>query len=173
MTERYDTDATISPCGLYRYELKRRWGQGPAAIFIMLNPSTADAEKDDATIRRCVSFAKREGCGGLTVLNLFAFRATKPEALKAAADPVGPSNDEWIAHVVGGAVWTGSPVIAAWGAHGSDLGRDVAVAELVRRRLMAPMLCLGVTKAGAPSHPLYLAADAPLVRWPTEPELAR
>src|SRR5689334_20041621 len=70
--------AVLSPCGLYRYRLTRRWGDGPALLFVMLNPSTADATEDDPTIRRCTGFAKREGMPAIEVVNLFAWRATDP-----------------------------------------------------------------------------------------------
>src|SRR5690349_21188818 len=83
--------------GAYRYRLDRWWDRAlPPLIYIMLNPSTADAERDDATIRVCMGRAKNEGCGGIVVVNLFAYRATKPEDMKRAADPVGPNNDWYI-----------------------------------------------------------------------------
>lgn len=151
-----DATAVISRCGLYRYHLTRKWGRGPYALLIMLNPSTADAMQDDPTIRRCISFAKREGCGALVVVNLFAFRSPSPADMKAADDPVGPENDRYIRSAVAGAK---GPIIAAWGAHGSYRGRDKAVRALVD----APMVCLGLTKAGAPRHPLYVRGDAPLI----------
>lgn len=147
--------AIISECGRYRYQLTRQWGSGPCCLFVMLNPSTADAAEDDPTIRRCVSFAKREGCGWLAVLNLFAFRATKPAGMRAAADPVGPRNNGYLEaarDLVDG------PMIAAWGAHGSFMDRDQVVRAVFGNRL----LCLNVTKGGQPGHPLYVPADTPL-----------
>ena len=94
--------AVLSPCGAYRYLLTRRFGPGKKlATFVMLNPSTADAERDDATIRKCVGFARSWGCAGLQVVNLFAFRATDPTDLRMADDPVGPENDVWL----GRAIW--------------------------------------------------------------------
>lgn len=149
--------AVISPCGAYRYTLTRTWGPGKMAVFVMLNPSTADARQDDPTIRRCRGFARREGCGGLVVVNLFAFRATSPADMKAARDPVGPQNDATLIRVLDDA---DGPIIAAWGAHGSYRGRDREVAGLID----APWMCLGLTKAGAPRHPLYVKGDAPLIR---------
>src|SRR5262249_40146014 len=89
--------AVFSTDGRYRYLLTRRVGPGrKSATFIMLNPSTADATADDPTIRKCIGFARRWRCGVLRVVNLFAFRATDPDVLKAAADPVGPENRRWI-----------------------------------------------------------------------------
>lgn len=150
------SDASISACGMYRYRLWRLLGTGPDCVFVMLNPSTADATQDDPTIRRCVSFARREGCGSLTVVNLFAFRATSPADMKSASDPIGPKNDEHLINVITGAT---GPVIAAWGAHGSFLGRD----HIVRGLTNISMLCLGFTKDGSPRHPLYVNREAPLL----------
>src|SRR4051812_49823510 len=91
-----EDNAVISACGAYRYVLTRQVGGGVRrATFIMLNPSTADASNDDPTIRRCIGFAQRWGCGQLAVLNLFAYRATDPADLKRASEPVGPENREW------------------------------------------------------------------------------
>lgn len=152
--------ATISEDGRYRYLLKRRWSDGPIATFIMLNPSTADAEQDDPTIRRCIGFAKREGCGALTVVNLMAFRATNPKELLGAIDPVGPDNRGYLVP----AIRKGAPVIAAWGAHEAAIGRDAVVREIAEA-LGKPLVCLGKTKSGAPRHPLYVKAIAPLVAF--------
>src|SRR4029079_19593153 len=117
-------DAVMSPCGRYRYRLTRVWDESrPAVCWVMLNPSTADAVKDDPTIRRGSSFSWSWGAGGLVVVNLFAFRATNPADLLDAPDPVGPEND---AHVRDAAKGAGL-VMAAWGVHGSGLGRNAAV----------------------------------------------
>lgn len=142
----------------YRYTLERHWGDAKPAVFVMLNPSTADALTDDPTIRRCVSFAKREGCGGLIVVNLFALRATDPKALYAHPDPVGPENDS----IVYEAHYQGSPVIAAWGVHGGFNGRDKRVLWLLE---YCDLMVLGLTKDGHPRHPLYVPGDAPLTCW--------
>lgn len=150
------SSAVISDCGQYRYLLGRRWGDGPSCVFIMLNPSTADAEQDDRTIGRCREFAKREGCGGLIVVNLFAFRATKPEAMLSAADPVGPENDAYIA---GALAIPDRPVIAGWGAWKGAAKRG---AEIVRQ-YPGRLRCLEVTKDGHPKHPLYVKGDRPLL----------
>jgi len=143
--------ATISPCGLYRYELWRIWSMLPAVMFIMLNPSTADGSKDDATIRKCMAYARRWGYGSLCVANLFAYRATDPRDMKAAEDPVGPDNDETLRSLAAGA----GLIVAAWGAHGSYQGRDAVVLAMLPK-----VWCLHQTKSGAPGHPLYLPGDA-------------
>lgn len=144
--------ANISECGNYRYTLYREWGDGPMAMFVGLNPSTADAELDDPTIRRCVGFAHRFGCDSLGMLNLFAYRATNPRELTKVGDPVGPDNDRWLRDFG----ITAQIRIAAWGAF--PVGkRAVEVLEMLPQ-----VLCLGKTKSGAPRHPLYLRKDAPL-----------
>ena len=158
--------ATLSACGLYRYTLDRDWAVGPRAIWIMHNPSTADANVDDPTIRRVRSFTEREGCGGFTVVNLYAWRATNPRELRAVADPVGPDNDRHIAAAVRAA---SGPVIAAWGAIQS--WQRIRVARLLQGPLArAELRCIGEpTKANHPRHPLYLPGNAPLQHWPWAP----
>lgn len=151
-------DAVISSCGQYRYRLSRTWDhQTLPLVWMMLNPSTADAEIDDPTIRRCMGFARREGAGGIEVLNLFALRATDPKALREADNPIGPDNDEWIREVL----HPHSRVVAAWGQHGKYLGRDFAVLRNLRESGIR-IKCLG----DKPKHPLYIRADQPLVELP-------
>ncbi|MDJ0467039.1 DUF1643 domain-containing protein [Streptomyces sp. H27-C3] len=154
--------AVLSADRTHRYLLTRIWDrQRPPLAFVMLNPSTADAHADDRTIGRCTSFARREGAGGLLVVNLFALRAKKPRpALTEAADPVGPYNDSFIHH----AVQACETVVVAWGSHGviNDRGRQVA------DRLWDQgigMRCLGTTGSGQPLHPLYLHGTTPLVPY--------
>lgn len=156
-------DALISEDGLYRYWLSRTWDLGGYSLpFIMLNPSVADAEIDDPTIRRCVSFAKRESYGGIIVFNLFALRATQPTEMLRAADPVGPENDATLVEAFEYANRTGKKVVAAWGVHGIYKGRGAEVAERATRAGVN-LVCLGTTKDGHPKHPLYIASDQPLV----------
>lgn len=142
---RLESGATFDCTGVFRYRLWRRWDDGPSVCFIMLNPSTADAERDDPTIRRCIRFARDWGYGGLDVVNLFAYRATDPRALRSVADPVGPLNGRAIAEAVEGATLT----IAAWGAWPAGTPP-----------LSAPLYCLGMNRDGSPKHPLYIRADA-------------
>lgn len=152
------SDATLSPCGLYRYTLTREWGSGPRMLFVMLNPSTADADKDDPTIRRCIAFAKREGCGSLEVVNLHAYRTPDPRMLWSAqaigVDIIGPNNR---GHILD-ARRRADIVVCAWGANPVDKQYAAAVS-------FAPVWCLGTTKDGSPRHPLFVRADAPLVWW--------
>jgi hypothetical protein len=143
----------ISACGKYRYHLSRTIGDGGGrhATFIMLNPSTADAEIDDPTIRKCVGFATRWDCRDLQVVNLFAYRTTRPAELGSAPDPVGPINQEYIRRTV---AMANGPIICAWGAHGGYLRQNETVLSWIGG-LCVPM-CLGVTKQGHPRHPLYV-----------------
>ena len=115
----------------------------------MLNPSTADAEKFDPTVRRCFGFACDWGFGSMEVVNLFAFRSTYPEQLKKVSDPVGPENDVIILK----AVKESDLVVAAWGIHGRLHGRDLKVQRLIEG--IKDLHCIGTTKAGAPLHPLH------------------
>lgn len=147
-----------STARMYRYLLTRIWD--PAArpvVFVMLNPSTADALEDDPTIRRCTAFARRERAGGLVVVNLFGLRSTDPRALLHHPDPVGRHNDAFVRQATDMA----DTVVCAWGAAGvtGDRGREVARA-LAARRL--PLWCLGRTSTGQPRHPLYLPKNAVL-----------
>ena len=78
--------ATFSRCGRYRYSLWRRWEEdAPYVLWICLNPSTADAEEDDPTLRRCMGFAQDWGYGASYTANLFAWRATKPQDMMKAS----------------------------------------------------------------------------------------
>jgi hypothetical protein len=155
--------AIISPCGQYRYALTRaaecRRPTKRAALFVMLNPSTADAEKDDPTIRRCRAFAKLWGCDGLTVANLYALRATDPKALWAHSDPVGIDNDRHLALLVE----SHSEIVCAWGTNAREDRIAVAVERM--QQAGARLMCLGMTKSGAPRHPLYVAGNQPLIEW--------
>ena len=117
--------AIISSCQRYRYTLTRTVGCAAKVVtFIMLNPSTADAREDDPTIRRCKGFARSLAAGKLIVVNLFAFRATKPKVLLAEKEPVGPENNDHIRCAAEEAHNSGGMVIAAWGAHGGHRDRD-------------------------------------------------
>lgn len=138
--------ATFSRDRRYRYRLWRRWDRArPVVVFVMLNPSTADARHDDPTIRRCIGFARRWGYGGIEVVNLFGYRATDPRALRIVRDPVGPGNWRHIRR----ALRQAALVILAWGAH----------AHGDRLTRVARAQCLGLTRAGQPRHPLYLRRD--------------
>ena len=96
----------------FRYSLERTWNSDiDRVLFIMLNPRTADANVDDATIRRCISFAARWGKGGIVVGNLFTLRSTDPKGLFRHRDPVGPENDGHLERPAGEC----ETVVAGWG----------------------------------------------------------
>lgn len=151
-----ETFANFSPDRTYRYALGRRFSMlsDRLLVFIGLNPSTANENQDDPTIRRCVGFAKREGCGGIVMLNLFAYISSDPAEMMRQSDPVGPDNDRIIKSFDG----LGHTFVACWG-HWDFADRSAAVMKLISQ----PMFCLGVTKDGKPKHPLYLPADARLI----------
>lgn len=155
-------DATLSGCGKYRYRLTRFWGPEHALPFVMLNPSTADASIDDPTIRRCVGFARREGAGGIIVVNLYGLRATDPDELRKVADPFGPDNRVNI-HALGKwAFLAGMPIVCAWGTKGWLKSANKDTTHLLKST-GASLVCLGTTKDGAPKHPLYIKSNQPLV----------
>jgi len=142
-----EKDAKFSDCNAYRYALWRIWDKtAPFAMFVGLNPSTADAVNDDPTIRRCIGYAKNWDYGGLCMVNLFAYKATKPEDMKRAKDPIGPENDYWITSLSKNA----GIIVGGWGNHGDFQNR----ADQVISRL-PNMKCLNQNKNGSPSHPLY------------------
>lgn len=153
-----ERDARLSNCGRYRYFLRRTWDHGkPRVLFVMLNPSTADAEIDDATIRSCVRLSRNLGYGSFEVVNLYALRATDPAELQIADDPVGPDNDVAIASALGRC----DLAICAWGANQMAENRAASVRSLLRTHRPA-IFCLGKTKAGAPKHPLYIKTGTTL-----------
>lgn len=153
--------AVISGCGQFRYYLTRHWSSAPGLVFVMLNPSTADADVDDATIRRCAGFAVAEGFGGIEVVNLFAYRATDPKDLKSAGYQVGPGNDRWIELAAISARDGGGALCVAWGANAAGLGRPQAVLTLLAKTGVA-IQCLRVTRGGHPQHPLMLSSSCRL-----------
>lgn len=166
--------AMITPDGRYRYALARTWDQSrDALVFVMLNPSTADALVDDPTIRRCRGFAKREGAGGIIVLNLFGYRATDPRDLtRPNVEPVGPQNGQALTELLTILAHPGRPgrIVCGWGVPPNrDLAELTALrAEWLHRRatyLGVQLYALGVTRDGHPRHPLYLPGDAPLTPW--------
>ncbi len=143
--------AVFSPCRRWRYELWRQWSSDPFCMFIGLNPSTADENLDDPTVRRCIRYARDWGYGALCMTNIFAWRDTDPKKMKAQADPIGKENNHTLSYRAGQA----GIVIAAWGTHGAHLGRHDAV-----RELLPQLHALKITKDGFPNHPLYLPLDA-------------
>ncbi|MFQ3616982.1 MAG: DUF1643 domain-containing protein [Cyanobacteriota bacterium] len=151
--------AMFDPSGRYRYTLWRVWEvAAPRVAFVMLNPSTADADRNDPTIRRCIGLAKAWGCGGLEVVNLFAYRATRPQDLRQADNPVGKAGDRPLLT----AAKRADQIILAWGNWGSLYERDRAVLALLSDY---PLYCLGRTQRQQPCHPLYVPRETVPIRY--------
>lgn len=147
--------AIISDCGTFRYQLHRRWSEANdkgLVLWVMLNPSTADAERDDPTIRRCIGFSKAWGYCGLMVGNVYALRSTDPKNLWKAADPIGPENDRHLNDMAARA----SLIMLAWGNNARPV-RAAAVVHLLRQ--WSDVHCLGISNIRAPKHPLYIRGD--------------
>jgi hypothetical protein len=155
------SEAVYSPCERYRYALTRVWDAGGGKVlFVMLNPSTATEVQNDPTVERCERRARALGFGAFRVCNIFAWRATDPRDMRAAADPVGPAND---AAILEGADWADA-VVCAWGTHGAHLDRGPAVEHLLRATGQ-PLAHLGLSKAGHPKHPLYIGYSVQPEVW--------
>lgn len=155
------SEAVYSDCETYRYRLTRVWQpEGQRALFIMLNPSTATELQNDPTVERCERRARTLGFGAFRVLNIFAYRATDPRDMRAAADPVGPDND---ASMYDSLPWA-DQIICAWGTHGAHLGRGPEV-EAALRETGLPLFHLGLSKGGHPKHPLYIGYAVQPSAW--------
>lgn len=156
--------ATFSEDRAYRYQLARMWSDGGrVAVWVMLNPSTADAFVLDPTLRRCKGFAQAWGCDGMVIVNLFALRATNPKVMLSHPNPVGLHNDWTITATL--MAYPGATWVAGWGPTGRHLDRGQAVASLLQRAGVQ-LHAVKVTKDGHPGHPLYVRGDAALVPWP-------
>lgn len=155
MSFQYDKGALIEK--VFRYHLWRVWdARKPCILFIMLNPSTAGADLDDNTIRRCIRFAYFWGYGGIHVVNLHAFRSKSPKELRKAKDSIGPRNDEFILKIAETIKQNRGRIVCAWGEHGNYLGRAEIVSDMLRKR-GCKLYCLGLTQKGKqPRHPLYV-----------------
>lgn len=154
------SDATVSDCQKYRYRLTRHWKEsGPLIGWVGLNPSTADANDDDPTIRRVVGFSQQHGFSGCVMGNLFAYRSTDPKGLPLdEQEAVGRHNDYWL-NLMG---MQCEIVVAAWGAV-SQYEKRIAVVLRDFENLGKSLHCFGLTKGGFPRHPLYLPKDSPLI----------
>jgi len=164
--------AVISDCGKYRYSLTRRLVSKAVEVpkdkrvcFVMLNPSTADAWKDDPTIRKCIGFSERWGYYQLDVVNLFAYRATDPRELARVGYPVGKDN----AMALDNGFSFSSLVVVAWGEAIGVPRRMLSMATEAAAGMMkiwgVQPRCLGKTKSGQPRHPLYVSYTTELEDW--------
>lgn len=156
-----DSGAAFSSCRRWRYLLWRRWdGRRPAANFLMLNPSTADEFKLDPSCTRARVYAEKWGFGALIVTNLFGWRATDPDEMKAVRDPVGRGNDAAILR----AAREAKVVVCAWGNHGAHLGRSRGVLEFLKNEDVE-LSYLKLNSSGEPAHPLYLPGSLTPQPW--------
>ena len=156
--------ATLDESQRYRYRLTRSWAtDAPRSChvaFVMLNPSEANAEQDDPTIRACSQFAQRWGYNQLTVVNLFAYRTPQPSVLKKVANPIGLENDRYLIE----AAELADKVILAWGNWGNLLNRDQSVVTLLQH-YQSKLYCLRRNHSGQPRHPLYVKRTTTLKSW--------
>ncbi len=150
--------AIFSHCRQYRYGLWRTWDAGiKKALFVGLNPSSADENRNDPTIRRLIGFSRSWGYGGIMAGNLFGWRTPFPKQLWGVNHPIGAQNDQWLK-------WMGRHagiILACWGNGGAGVDKTAYARRIsiVRHLLPAPLYCLGLTKQGQPRHPLYLKKE--------------
>lgn len=151
-------DSSYSDDMVHRWWYERRWDVGPRLCFVGLNPSTGDTDRGQRpTMRKLVTWAKREGCGAVVVVNLFTLRSTDPGALlTSTCDPVGAQADEAIRRNSAGALVT----LVGWGAHSMAAARAEEVLPLLDKPV-----CAGTTKAGAPRHPLLVPNSTEFVPY--------
>lgn len=168
MSDNVLKSAILDATGTYRYRLGRDWGASdkPGVLFVMLNPSTADAAKDDPTIRRCIGFAKSWAFDSLEVVNLYALRSTNPLGLLESADPVGPENDRHIRE----AAMAASVVILAHGTSSNARLRErirsrAWTVRAILRECGRDPRCLGVTADHQPKHPVRLPGNLTPQAW--------
>lgn len=160
-------DALLSPCERYRYRLSRTWDTSRSMVaFVLLNPSTADAERDDMTVTKCVGFAEQWGYGRIEIANLFALRASKPEELRSAVPPQGPDNDEHLRDVLS----IGCAVVVGWGASIEKVRPSMRASAMhafidMAHELHRPLDCIGRTSAGHPRHPSRTGYATQLETW--------
>ena len=150
-------DAIISDNDKHRYCLSRIWSNGDNIVaFIGLNPSTADANKDDSTITKCVNYAKQWGFDGLYMINLFSFRATDKEEMLKDDNPTNAENDKCINKYINKA----NKVICAWGNDGVFKNRHKYIIDNFEN-----LYCLTINKTGQPHHPMYLKLDIQPIKY--------
>lgn len=164
--------AEVSSCGKYRYSLSRIWAPKEVMHFVMVNPSTADADKDDATIRKCIGFAQRHHFGGIMVSNLFAFRAADVKELGQVEDPGCITTDGHNRAAMLQSANAYGITVFAWGARAKMprvlAGPAISAAKALLPRPQFSTYRIGdLTKSGDPRHPLMTGYRQPLTAWPT------
>jgi hypothetical protein len=184
LTGPIDYGARFSDDRVYRYRLWRLWDKSkPKVVFVMLNPSTADEVKNDPTVERCHRrvLAMKSEYGGVEVVNIFALRSTDPRALYEHKMPIGEmtaiqtssggtyeqANDAFIRV----ALINAGMVVCGWGNHGAHLGRGLRVRSILQAESKVrgfKLMCLKMTKAGQPQHPLYVGYKTQPIPLPEE-----
>lgn len=160
-------DTWISDCGHYRYRLSRNtdlFGRYVIAFF-GINPSTADAFKDDPTVRKLSYFTALHNGKTMLVGNVFAYRTPKVKELAEFDDPVGPDNAQAISEIIRDA----DILVPCWGARQKIPSSLHPAMDELQERLKAvkkkPLKVFGLTKSGDPQHPLYLPYSTELIPW--------
>jgi len=156
--------ATISPDGVYRYDLIREWDDRPRLLWCMLNPSVADGHINDTTTRRCIQMSESWGYGGLTLVNLFGVRSQDPSRLFDHPDPVGPANDDYIVRHAS----THPTVVVGWGSYGQYFPDRVTKVVRLLSAHYTTLHCIGLTSGGQPRHPRFSVGQ--LVVWVPLPD---
>ena len=152
--------AFISEDKLYRYLLYRRWSRGGELLWVMLNPSTADAEEDDATTRRCIALSSGWGFGAAVIVNLFGYISTDPKKLNSINDPVGPDNNS----VLLDRLKKNNDCMVAWGSR-PEIDLFQSRVKEISKHLPNTVMCLGLTKQNYPRHPLRVSSSTKPVRY--------
>ena len=137
-------------------------------VFVMLNPSIADDQQDDPTVRKCMGFAAANGCNSIVIANLFAFVSPYPAALLEVDDPIGIQADDYLSRAVQITQSDQADLVAAWGSQPrlrDALRPRVDLFEQICRTFSVTPLCLGVNRDGSPRHPARLGYDTPLEPW--------
>ncbi|HKU52765.1 MAG TPA: DUF1643 domain-containing protein, partial [Nitrospira sp.] len=160
------SSAIFSECGLYRYELRREWASNkPPYCALMLNPSTADATRNDPTVVRQLRRASHSGYGSLIVLNLGAGRNTDPKKWLVMPDPIGPKNFDYIRRAFNEVKNRKGIVVVGWGSHAINRMQDVRKVIRIAESCEITLHCLGLSQSGQPVHPLYVSYRQQPVLW--------
>lgn len=155
--------AVISRCGRFRYSLTRCWDASlPRLVWLLCNPSTADASRDDPTVVKGIGFSDRLGYGSMIFVNCWAYRATNFADVRAARFPIGPRNNHHLRQAFSAAA--GDKVIVAWGRHGAMQRRPLECLRLAQDS-GCRTVALKLTDGGDPCHPLMLPYSCKPFFW--------
>lgn len=161
--------AVVSACGKYRYRLEREVAtEGPTFAYFGINPSTADATIDDATVRKWIGFTKVNGGRRFIVGNVFAYRSTDVKGLTLAGDPYGPENPMHLNQIIEDA----DILVPCWGDRKKLDRRLQSNFDWIKARFLVsgkPVMTFGFTSSGDPKHPLMLGYKTPLIDWVRRP----